>query len=329
MAYSADVVRRARNLLAQQKEDSQSQYRLRIQQAYEQVPRLRQIDQELRRTMTLAAQAVFTRGGDSMAAMEQAKQENLALQQERQMLESQHFVPGYLEEKPVCDLCGGTGYLGTDMCRCLHRICAQIQKEDLRRLCTGRETFDAFRLDLYSDRVSRELGVSPRAVMKRTFQVCKDYAESFRPGAVNLLLNGGTGLGKTFLSACIAETVTDKGFSVVYESAPQLFSKLEKNRFEPTDATRAQVEKILSCDLLIVDDLGTEMPGNFVTAALYALLNDRLLENKSMLFSTNMIADDISKHYSAQIASRLLGSFKVLTFVGEDIRLMKTGGDWH
>jgi len=326
MAYSAEILRRARNVLAQQKEDSQSQYRLRLQQAYEKVPRLREIDLELRRTMVQAAQTVFVSGGDGVAAMEQVKKENLKLQQERQELERLHFTPGYLDDKPVCEKCGGAGYVGAEMCFCLRRLCAREQLEELRLLCTGAETFENFRLDLYADRVDRELGVSPRAVMKRTFQVCKDYAESFQCGATNLLFNGGTGLGKTFLSACIAETLTRKGFSVVYESAPKLFSKLEKNRFEPSDQTRAEVEKFMSCDLLIVDDLGTEMPGSFVTAALYALINDRLLENKSMLFSTNMNAEDIAKHYSAQIASRLLGSFKVLTFVGEDIRVMKNRG---
>lgn len=326
MPYSADVVRRARNVLAQRKEDSQSQYRLRMQQAYEKLPRLRQIDLELRRTMTQAAQSVFTKGGDGVAAMEQAKKENQSLQQERRELEEKYFAPGYLEEAPVCHRCGGTGYLGTRMCQCLHSLCAQEQKKDLRRLCTGMETFENFRLDLYSDRIDRELGVSPRAVMQRTFDRCRQYAASFQPGAANLLFNGSTGLGKTFLSACIADTVTDKGFSVAYESAPQLFSKLEKDRFSHTEQTRAEVEEIMSCDLLIIDDLGTEMPGNFVTAALYALLNDRLLENKSMVISTNLSADEIVQRYSGQIASRLLGSFRLLPFLGEDIRLMNNRG---
>ena len=324
--YSADIVRRARLELAQRKENNQSQYRQRLQQAYESVPRLRQIDLQLRQTMTQAAQTVFTQGGDAVAAMEQVKRENLALQQERRELELTHFGPGWLEETPVCAQCGGSGYIGSGMCRCLHSLCAAQQKKELSRLCTGQERFEKFRLDLYSDRVSKEMGVSPRQVMERTFERCRQYAESFTQGAANLLFNGGTGLGKTFLSGCIADVVTDKGYSVVYESAPQLFAKLEKNRFNPTEQTRTEVENIMNCDLLIVDDLGTEMPGNFVTAALYALLNDRLLENRSMLISTNLNADEIAQRYSGQIASRLLGSFKVLTFVGEDIRLMKNRG---
>lgn len=326
MSYSANIMRLARQELARRKEDSQSQYRQRIQEAYNKVPRLRQIDLELRRTMTRAAQTVFAGGGDAVAVMEQAKQENLALQQERKTLEEKYFTPGYLEEKPICDRCGGSGYLGVGMCRCLHSLCIAEQKKELARLCTGYEKFENFRLDLYSDRTDPVMGVSPRAVMERTFQLCLNYARDFQPGAANLLFNGFTGLGKTFLSACIAESVADKGFSVVYESAPKLFTKLEKNRFEPTEQTRSDMDAIMGCDLLIIDDLGTEMPGNFVTAALYTLLNDRLLENKSMLISTNLNADEIVARYSGQIASRLLGSFKILTFVGQDIRILKNRG---
>ena len=205
--YNANIMHLARQELARRKEDRKSQYRQRIQEAYLKVPRLRQIDLELRRTMTQAAQTVFTQGGDAVAAMEQVKKENLALQQERKALEERYFTPGYLEERPICDRCGGSGYLGTDMCRCLHTLCVAEQKKELSRLCTGQENFGNFRLDLYADRIDPELGVSPRAVMERTFQRCQKYTQDFVPGAANLLFNGGTGLGKTFLSACIARAV--------------------------------------------------------------------------------------------------------------------------
>jgi DNA replication protein DnaC len=134
---------------------------------------------------------------------------------------------------------------------------------------------------------------------------------------------GNTGLGKTFLSACIARTVADRGFSVIYETASGLFSKLEQARFNPTEENRKQAEKLYQCDLLIIDDLGPEMPGQFVTAALYTLVNDRILGNKSMVISTNLNIDEISCRYSPQIASRLRGEFFGITFVGDDIRVVK------
>ena len=141
-----------------------------------------------------------------------------------------------------------------------------------------------------------------------------------------LLFTGNTGLGKTFLSACIADVVTDKGYSVAYESAPQLFNKLEKDRFDPNETSRADAARFASCDLLIIDDLGTELASGFVTAALYGLLNDRLLAGKSTIISTNLNADEMAERYSPQIASRVQGNFKGLTFVGEDIRVLKNRG---
>ena len=326
MAYSAQIVRRARQELAQKKSDKESQYRQNLQRAYEQLPRLKEIDLLLRKSMTQAAQAVFTQGGDARAAMEQVKKENLTLQNERQALIEKNLAPGYLDESPVCPRCGGSGYIGSEMCNCLMQLCRDAQRRELANLTTGAETFGAFRLDYYPDRISSAYGASPRKIMERNFQTCQQYARGFAPGIGNLLFVGGTGLGKTFLSACIANAVTDKGYSVAYESAPRLFSKLEKNRFNPDEESREAAERFNTCDLLIIDDLGTEMPGNFVTAAFYSLLNDRLLEGKSMIISTNLNVDEIAVRYSPQIASRLQGEFKGLTFVGEDIRVLKNRG---
>lgn len=326
MAYSAEVLRRARQSLAQKKTDAESVYNQRVYEAYAQVPRLKQIDLELRRSMTLAAQTVFTQGGDAQAAMEEVKKANLALQQERAQLVAERFAPGWLDEKTVCAHCGGSGYIGSTMCSCLMELCRLEQKKELQQLTGGQERFDAFRLDYYPDRPDINYGASPRAIMELTLKSCRQYAQAFGEGIGNLLFVGGTGLGKTFLSACIANVVTDGGFSVAYESAPQLFAKLEKNRFNPDEESHRQAEQFTDCDLLIVDDLGTELPGNFVTAALYSLLNDRLLSGKSMLVSTNLNIEEIAKRYSPQIASRLQGNFKRLTFVGEDIRALKNRG---
>ena len=135
-------------------------------------------------------------------------------------------------------------------------------------------------------------------------------------------MSGAPGLGKTFLSACIAGSVSQQGFSVSYESAAHLFSKLERERFSPSEENKQAAEAIRNADLLILDDLGTEMPGQFVTAALYTLVNDRLMEGKPMIISTNLNIGEVAQRYNPQIASRLQGSFTRLTFVGEDIRLI-------
>ncbi len=323
MAYSAEVVRRARQRLESARADREAENGEHLRIAYQRVPRIKEIDLLLRRSMALAAQAVFVQGGDAKLAMEQVKEANQALQQERQALETEYFGEGYLDESPICADCGGSGYIGTQMCECLRELCRQEQKKELTLLAGNDERFEKFRLDYYSDQYDRNWGASPRAIMEKNFKACREYAFHFGTGSGNMLFVGGTGLGKTFLSACIARTVADRGFSVAYETAAHLFSKLEKNRFNPDEESRAQVERLTVCDLLIIDDLGTELPGQFVTAALYSLLNDRLLAGKSMVISTNMTVEDLARRYSPQIASRLEGSFDRRTFVGEDIRVKK------
>lgn len=326
MAYSAEVVKRARARLAQAKEDRESENRQHLAVAYARVPRIQEIDIQLRRTMAQAAQAAFLQGNDGRELLEKARLENLELQQERAILAMENFEEGYLDDSPICDKCGGSGYIGSNMCECLTELCRQEQKKEVSVLSGSREAFNQFRLDYYPDRIDPKYGASPRTIMERNLKICRTYALTFAPNAGNLLFVGGTGLGKTFLSACIARAVADRGYSVVYESAGHLFGKLEQAKFSPSEETRREAARFTDCDLLILDDLGTEMPGQFVTAAFYTLLNDRILAGKPMVISTNLNIDEAARRYSPQIASRLQGSFQGLTFVGEDIRILKNRG---
>lgn len=326
MAYSAEVVARARARLAQDREDRASENRRHLAHAYETVPRLREIDIQLRATMAMAAQAAFSQGEDPQELLQQARRENMLLQQERAELAALHFEEGYLDDSPVCDRCGGNGYIGSTMCECLRELCSQEQKKELSLLSGGRENFSQFKLEYYSDVPDSRYGASPRMIMERNFRTCKNFAMNFSKESGNLLFVGGTGLGKTFLSACIARTVADRGYSVAYETASHLFTKLEQARFNPNEENRREADKLLACDLLILDDLGTELPGQFVTAALYSLMNDRILAGKPMVISTNLNVDEAARRYSPQIASRLHGNFTRLTFVGEDIRVLKNRG---
>ena len=324
MAYSAEVVQRARARLAQAKEDRESENRQHLAEAYARVPRIREIDILLRRTMAQAAQAAFMQGSDGRELLEQARLSNLKLQEERQHLAETYFEEGFLDESPICDSCGGTGYVGTTMCECLRELCRQEQKKEVSILSGGKESLSQFKLEYYPDRIDPKYGASPRTIMERNLGLCRRYAATFAPSAGNLLFVGGTGLGKTFLSACIARTVADRGYSVVYETANHLFAKLEQAKFSPNEDNRREAAKFLECDLLIIDDLGTEMPGQFVTAALYSLLNDRLIAGKAMLITTNLNVEEMGRRYSPQIASRIYGGFAGKTFVGKDIRIQKS-----
>ena len=324
MAYSLDVVRRARQRLETAKADRESENLRHLEAAYARVPRLKQIDWELRQSMALAAQSIFASGEDVTTAMAQVRQANQALQEERKALIAAHFEEGYLDDAPICEKCGGNGYVGSQMCECLAELCRQEQKKELTLLSGGKESFSQFRLDYYSDVVDPRYRASPRAMMEKTLRTCRAYVSEFGEKGENLLFSGNPGLGKTFLSACIARAVADRGFSVVYETASHMFSQMERARFSGDGDACRETEKYAQCDLMIIDDLGTEMGNQFTTTALYSIINDRLLKRKATIISTNINPDELEKYYSGPIASRLLGDYKTIAFVGEDIRRMKS-----
>ncbi len=322
MPYNGEIIARARQRLENEKTDKRSRYYANLEHAYREVPRLRQIDMDMKQNVALAVQGAFSKE-NGLELMAQARKVNEALQREWDALIAEHFPAGFLDETPYCPHCGDLGYVGKQMCVCLQELCRQEQLREVESLTCGMGNFEDFRLDYYSDRVDPKIGVSPRMVMEQNLRIARRFAQQFRG---NLLFVGGTGLGKTFLSACLATAATKSGRSVTYESASHLFSNMEKNRFNPDEKTQQIVSRYENCDLLIIDDLGTELPGNFVTAALYNLVNDRLMAGKPMVVSTNLTVDEIRSRYSPQIASRLQGSFQGLTFIGEDIRVLKNRG---
>ncbi len=325
MAYSNEIVSRARARLESLKADRASQYRQRIAVVYETLPRVREIDMELRKSMVLATQALFA--GDGTETLEEVKKANLALQQERKKLIAESFGESYLDENAICPRCGGMGYIGTQMCQCLRALCQQEQKQELSLLACGQWDFGDFKLEYYPDRPVPGSKLSIRAIMRKTYDDCRTYAMTFGEHRENLLFSGDTGLGKTFLSACIARYVAEQGYGVVYESAVHLFDKLEKAKFSGDENGIREAEKYQKCDLLIVDDLGTEMGGQFVNTALYTLINDRLLMGKATIISTNLTNEEMAKRYSPQILSRLRGAYRRIAFVGDDIRMRKGKGE--
>lgn len=322
MAYSETVLRRAQARLAQEKADCEAESAARIEQIYTQQPRLREIDRAMRRSVTKAVTAAFRKGTDTTEAIRAISEENLALQREREwILEANDLDESALEPTVICPKCGGSGYLGSAMCGCLRELCRQEQKKELSSLLGGKETFEGFRLDYYSPEPDANFGVSPRQLMQLTFNHCRRYAMEFSRKSASLLFTGGPGLGKTFLSACIARTVADNGFSVVYDTAGKLFSDFEAEKFggSRSDLTR----KYLACDLLIIDDLGTEMTTQFTQSVLYQVINTRLMEDRPVIISTNLGDEALRQRYSPPIASRLLGAYQVCQFLGNDIRQVR------
>ncbi|MGI5987364.1 MAG: ATP-binding protein [Dysosmobacter sp.] len=326
MAYDGRIMRRALQRFEEDRTARQEAFARRREQVFARRPRLRQIEQELGQTMSRIISGALRRGTDPRPAIETLRDENLSLQREKREILSELGLPeDYLEEKPACALCGDTGYRGGEVCLCLRRYYAREQQKELSRMLDlGSQSFDTFSLEWYSDR-GRDGGVSPQENMKAVYDVCAEYAYQFGKKPGNLLLFGAPGLGKTHLSAAIAREVSGKGYSVVYDTAAHVFEQFEAQKFsrEEDEEISADVERVLQCDLLILDDLGTEMVTAFVQSALYRIVNTRLMEKKSTILNTNLTPGELGRRYSPQIASRIEGEYQILPFLGEDIRKLK------
>ena len=326
MSYDPNVLQRASEQLEQRRRARRIQTEQRRQQVYTAQPRLAQIDRELRATMTGVFTAALRTGEDPGPALAQMRSRNLELQLERRaILGALGMGPEDLDDSPACAQCGDTGWKGAVMCSCLHQLCAKEQIRALSDLLDlGNHTFDSFRPDYYSSVPDPETGFSPRQTMEFVYDVCVNYAHKFDTFHFrNLFLSGAPGLGKTFLSACIARTVSEQGRSVVYTSAGEAFARFEEQKFARDPDARDETRRYLNCDLLILDDLGCELTTQFVQSALYTIINTRLTAGLHTVVSSNLSMDEIAQRYSPQIASRLSGEYHVLHFVGEDIRQLK------
>ena len=326
MAYDGRVLRLALQRFEEDRRERQERCRERRERIFARQPRLRQIDAELRSTMSRIITSALRRGTDPASAIAVLRDENLSLQAEKRELLAKLGLPeDALDETPACPLCGDTGYRDGRMCRCLRSYCAREQQRELSRMLDlGSQSFDTFDLSWYSDRLEPGQRKSARQHMEeKVYNSCAEYASHFGKRPENLLLFGAPGLGKTHLSAAIAREVSERGFSVVYDTAGHIFGQFEQQKFGREEEADDHVERVLSCDLLILDDLGSEMTTAFVQSALYQIINTRLMERRSTIISTNLTPEGIAQRYSPQIASRLLGEFNVLHFFGDDIRLLK------
>ena len=326
MSYDGKILRRARERFEADRETRRAEEEARREEACRRMPRLREIETQLRSTTGKIIAQAMRRGTDPRPALERLRTENLGLQEERKALLRQMGLPEtYLERVPACSLCNDSGYRADGrMCRCLREYCNREQKQELSRMLDlGKQSFETFSLKWYPDSYNPSVGRSSRAYMREICQECKEFAAHFGEKGGNLLLFGSPGLGKTFLSASIAREVSAAGFSVVYYTAENIFDQLERQKFSGGSGDAEDSSRIFSCDLLILDDLGTEMTTTFVQSALYQMINTRLLERRSTILNTNLNPQAIAKRYSPQIASRLEGEYRCMIFVGEDIRQQK------
>ena len=326
MALDGKLLARAKAAHQEKKRVNDENYERRLENAYTRVPGLRALDAEIRATMSDLVSATLTPGGDGR--IEDIRLRNIELQGERhRVLLNAGYSDSYLNDDYDCPDCRDTGYIGINICDCLMELYKEEQKASLSNLFKlGTETFDSFSLSFYDDTPSPETGISPRQSMSIIYETCVAYAHKFGEYSMNLFLIGAPGLGKTFLSACIARVVAENGHSVVYDMVSSVFSRFEEAKFsrsDDLDEVRSNIKRYLECDLLILDDLGTEMSTAFTVSALYEIINTRLVTGRKTIVSSNLPLFDLRRRYSDQIMSRIEGEYQMLTFCGEDIRKIK------
>lgn len=317
MSYRKENLKKVRQAFTEKRSAALGRSRERLDRLHRDYPDLAGIDSALAMTGMRLVEEI-TKGSDGIQERVQAvRAENEKLQADRaDLLAFYGFSPDYTDVQYACPHCEDTGYRGIEMCTCMKKALAEagLESAGLAQLAKS-QSFETFDLKYYSG--------ENRQRIEQTLLFCRQYAETFTDKAESLLFVGNTGLGKTHLSTSVAVKVVEKGYDVVYNSAPQLFSSLEAEKFGR--AAEVTASDLFDAELLIIDDLGSENPSALNVNFLYNLVNTRLVTKKPTIINTNLTPGELQKRYTDRVASRLLGEYRVMRFAGNDIRMQKIG----
>lgn len=299
---------------------------MRQKEIREKIPAYRQLEDQMREMSVLAARAALEGSHESMRELTE-KTEQIS-REKKELLAQYGYPENYLDPVYTCPDCHDTGYIGGRKCHCFQkRIVEYLYEQSNLKEILDIENFSHFDIAYYpDDYIEESTGLTPRDNIRRILMTAHDFCDNFGDCGQNLLLYGNTGVGKTFLTHCIAKELLSQSYTVVYLTSIGLFDILEKNKF---DRELSSLEKsttvsyIMNCDLLILDDLGTELTNSFTTSQLYQVIDSRLVHKKSTIISTNLSFDDLREQYSERIFSRLTSGYTLLKVTGEDIRLKK------
>ncbi len=327
MAYSKKIFDIATEKLNLRRNSALNMVEYRKKELYSSFPRLNEIEKNLGEIGAQTAKAVLN-GKNALEEMKLLKEKSTALQKEyKAILTDNGYAEDYLEPHFSCEKCNDTGYVElenkTVTCDCYKKLLSNTACEELNKISPlSLSTFDSFNLNYYSDKPD-ENGKIPYNRMVKILKHCSDYAYNFSPSSKGLLMMGSTGLGKTHLSLAIANEVINRGYSVVYVSAPDILAKLEREHFAYGYSNEEQTMKsLIDCDLLILDDLGTEFVTQFTSTTIYNIFNSRINSGKPIIINTNLSVDELGKIYTRRFTSRLNSSCEQLEFIGRDIRAL-------
>ncbi len=311
------------------KDDSTRELEKRKEEIHSLIPRIREIEKEIAKSSIQISKTILLSNNTNKELLLKELEEKIKfLQQEKAIILTENNIPlSYMKRHYYCDLCNDTGFKNdtNQLCNCFYQklIKKSYKLSNLDKVLE-KENFSTFDINIFSDKPFEDYKLSPKDNMTQLLTVVESFVHNFKPGLENLLFYGTTGLGKTFLCNCIAKSLLDKGEIVVYHSSFKILEILEVNRFnkdvEDKEYYKLQYDLLFESDLLIIDDLGTEMINSFSSSELFNVINSRLNSRKSTIISTNLTPIQIQQNYSERISSRVFGDYKMLNFYGPDIR---------
>ena len=324
MGYSKDVYEEADKIIRERRNQALREADVRKRKFFKNYPEAEKLEQELSSTLSKVTKAMVRGTTDLKTALEKLREENLHTQEKlKGIYDSAGICERDLEPIFTCKTCEDKGNIDGRMCRCYRQLLKETACDKLNKLSPFKlSDFDTFSLDYYNNQKASGENISERERMQKYFEYCKKYAKSFCSKSKNILMRGNTGLGKTHLSLAIAKSVTEKGYGVVYCSTPEIISEIEKEHFgKSTD--NGTLEMLKECDLIVLDDLGTEFHTSFTKTTAYNLINSRLIHRKPTIISTNLELEELEELYSGRLVSRLMGEYVIMNFAGTDIRQIK------
>ncbi len=295
---------------------------LRRQEVYARVPQVKELEDAIASESVRCARRILD--GDTDAVRQMRETVEGLRRRKQELLRAHGYAPDHMEMRYHCPECQDTGYVEGRKCKCFLKeqtrvLYAQSNIEDVLK----RENFSTFSYDVYDGgSVIPEIGMTVAEYMKRVYGWCWEYIEKFSEQKGSLLFTGGTGVGKTFLTNCIAKELIDRGQSVIYLSANDLVDVCSGSKFrtEGEEEMRDMYRYVLDCDLLIIDDLGTELNNSFVSSQLFYCINERLLQRKGTIISTNLSLSMIRDTYSDRVSSRIISGYEIIPLYGDDLR---------
>ncbi len=330
MKYSQEAVNAAYSVLEARRQNALTTYDAHVKNIKEHHPEIYDIFLDISKTSSRLAKVIFSKDQDGKPlvnvseAVEKIKNDNLENQEKlKNALLTFGYPENYLTVNYTCPICGDTGIHLGNRCKCAEELMTSFTISKLNEQCKIKlHNFSEFDLSFYPE--SYQYNGNPyrcRSMMAEILDFCVDYANGFSEHSQSLFMLGKTGLGKTFLSSCIANALINKGVNVAFDSIQNYLRYIENEHFGRADGDT--LELLLNAELLILDDLGCEFKSSFNSATIYNLINSRCNMGKPTIVSSNLSINELSERYDDRIISRLIGNYHTLRFIGEDIRQIK------